>query len=75
MGYEFIDESRVPVMVLDISILSLEERRRKAIKYNTLKLASSRLGLSYNVIKSAIEKRKRVFSPILNKEVAIRYTK
>ena len=75
MGYEFIDESRVPVMVLDISILSLEERRKKAIKYSTIKLASSKLGLSYNVIKSAIEKRKRVFSPMLKKEVAIRYTK
>ena len=75
MGYEFIDDSRVPVIVLDISILSLEERRKKAVKYNTLKLASSKLGLSYNVIKSAIEKRKRIFSPILNKEIAIRYTK
>jgi hypothetical protein len=75
MGYEFIDESRVPVVVLDISIVNLEERKKKAVKYNTLKLASSKLGLSYNVIKAAIEKRKRVFSPILNKEVAIRYTK
>jgi hypothetical protein len=75
MGYEFIDDSRVPVIVLDISILSLEERRKKAVKYNTLKLASSKLGLSYNVIKSAIEKRKRIFSPILNKEIAIRYIK
>lgn len=75
MGYEFIDDSRVPVIALDISIINLDERKKKAVKYATLKLASSKLGLSYNVIKSAIEKRKRVFSPILKKEIAIRYTK
>jgi hypothetical protein len=75
MGYEFIDDSRVAVIVLDISIENLEERKKKALKYGTLKLASSKLGLGYNVIKSAIEKRKRVFSPMLQKEIAIRYTR
>ena len=75
MGYEFIDDSRVAVIVLDISIQNLEERKKKALKYSTLKLASSKLGLGYNVIKAAIEKRKRVFSPMLQKEIAIRYTR
>lgn len=75
MGYEFIDDSRVAVIVLDISIEDLEERKKKAIIYSTLKLASSKLGLGYNVIKAAIVKRKRVFSPMLQKEIAIRYTR
>lgn len=75
MGYEFIEESRIGIVAYDISIKNIEERKDKALKYKTIKLAQQRLGIGNNVIKNAAEKRLRVFSPNLNKELAIRYLK
>lgn len=75
MGYEFIEDSRVSVIVYDISISDIEERKKKAVRYATLKLAEQKLGLGYTVIKNTATKRGRVYSPILDKEVAIRYVK
>lgn len=75
MGYEFIEHSRVGVIAYDVSIINLEERKEKAYKFSTLKLASQRLGVGHNVIKNAASKRLRIFSPSLNKELAVRYTK
>lgn len=75
MGYEFIEESRIGIVAYDISIKNINERKDKALKYKTIKLAQQRLGVGNNVIKNAAEKRLRVFSPNLNKELAIRYLK
>lgn len=75
MGYEFIIDSRVGIIAYDVSIEDLDERKEKAVFYPTIKYAHQRLGVHYNVIKLAAEKRKRIFSPFLNKELAIRYSK
>lgn len=75
MGFEFIEESRVGIVAYDVSIKDLETRKQKAIKYKTIKLATQRLGVGFNAIKNAADKRGRVFSPNLNKELAIRYAK
>lgn len=75
MGYEFISDSRVGVVAYDVSITDIEERKEKAYKFSTLKLASQRLGVGHNALKHAASKRSRIFSPLLNKELAIRYTK
>ena len=75
MGYEFIEESRVGIVAYDVSIENLEERKKKAVQYKTIKLATQRLGVGFNAIKLAADKRGRVFSHNLNKELAIRYSK
>jgi hypothetical protein len=75
MGYEFIEDSRVAVMVYDVSISDINERKEKAVKYATLKLAEQRLGLGYTAIKNAANKRTRIYAPNLDKEVAIRYVR
>ena len=75
MGYEFIEDSRVSVIVYDISISDIEERKKKAVRYATLKLAEQKLGLGYTAIKNTATKRGRIYSPTLDKEVAIRYVK
>lgn len=75
MGYEFIEDSRVSVIVYDISISDIEERKKKAVKYATLKLAEQKLGIGYTAIKNAATKKSRIYAPMLDKEVAIRYVK
>ena len=75
MGYEFIEDSRIGVVAYDVSIKDINKRKEMSLKYKTLKLAEQRLGIGYSVIKNAAQKRLRVYSPILNKEVAIRYIK
>lgn len=75
MGYEFIEESRIGVVAYDVSIKDISKRKEMSLKYKTLKLAEQRLGIGYNVIKNAATKRLRVYSPILKKELAIRYIK
>ena len=75
MGYEFIEDSRIGIVAYDVSIEDLDERKEKAQRFPTMKLASQRLGIGHNVIKNAAEKRLRVFSPSLNKEIAVRYSK
>jgi hypothetical protein len=75
MGYEFITESRVSIVAYDISIEDMQERKDKAIVYPSIKLAQQKLGLNFNVIKAAAEKRGRVYSPNYEKELAIRYSK
>ena len=75
MGYEFIEESRIGVVAYDVSIKDVDKRKEMSLKYKTLKLAEQRLGIGHNVIKNAAQKRLRVYSPILKKELAIRYSK
>lgn len=71
-AFDLIMGDRVPVLVYDVSIEDMSERRKSVVSYDTIKQASQYLGLSYNVIRSTISSRKRVFSPLLKKEVAIR---
>lgn len=75
MGYEFIGESRVGIVAYDVSIKDLDKRKESAYKFSTIKLAEQRLGVGHNVIKNAAQKRLRVYSPFLEKELAIRYMK
>lgn len=70
---DLIDGDSVPVLVYDVSIEDIEERKKKVKTYRTMKLASQNLGISYNVIRSSIASRKRVYAPLLDKEVAIRF--
>jgi hypothetical protein len=75
MGYEFITESRVGIMAYDISIVDIKERREKAVFYPSIKYAQQRLGISFNILKLAAEKKGRAYSPFFEKELAIRYAK
>lgn len=72
-GYDFIMEDRIPIVVYDVSIEDINERRRKAIEYKSIKSASQNLSLTYNEIRRAITRRVRVHSPKLDMIVAIRY--
>jgi hypothetical protein len=74
-GYDFIIEDRIPIVVYDVSIDNMEERKKKAIEYKSMKSASQNLSLNYNVIKKSIVNRKRIYSPKLDKLIAIRYKK
>lgn len=71
--YDYIVDECVPVIVYDVSIVDMEERKKKAKVYSSIKKASQMLSLSYNVITASIKYRRRVYSPRLQKEVAIRY--
>jgi len=75
MGYEFIEESRIGVTAYDVSIKDIEERKKKALKFATMKLATQRLNVHLTVLKRAADNRKRIYSPSYDKEFAIRYTK
>jgi hypothetical protein len=72
-GYDFIIEDRVPVIVYDTTIESIEERKKKAKNYDSIKKACQVLGVGQNAIRIAIRNRRRIFSPNLKKEVAVRY--
>jgi hypothetical protein len=75
MGYEFIIESRVPIVVYDVSFDDLNERVKKAVVYDTIKLASQRLCVDSELLKKAASNRARIFSPAFNKEFAVRFSK
>ena len=75
MGYEFITESRVSVVVYDVEIEDIDERRKNAIEFSTLKLACQRLGINWKPLKKSIEDRGRIYSPFLDKTIAVRYSK
>lgn len=75
MGYEFIIESRVAIVAYDVSFDDLEERKNKAVVYDTIKLASQRLCVDSEIIKRAASNRTRIYSPAFNKEFAVRYSK
>jgi hypothetical protein len=72
-GYQFIIDDRVPVVVYDITIDSIEERQKKAKNYDSIKKACQVLGVGQHAIRIAMRDRKRIFSPNLKKEVAVRY--
>ena len=74
-GYDFIIEDRIPIVIYDVSIENLEERRKKAIEYKSMKSASQNLSLNYTTIRRSIINRTRVYSPKLDKTIAIRYKK
>lgn len=74
-GYDFIIEDRVPVVVYDVSIVDLEERRKKAKHYDTMKKTCQELHISHKALSAAIKARRRIYSPVLKKEVAVRYKK
>lgn len=75
MSYDFIMEDRKPVIVYDVTIEDIDERRKKAVEYETMKKACNTLGIGYTAMRNAITSRKRIFSDVLNKEIAIRYKK
>lgn len=75
MGYEFIIEDRIPVVVYDVSIEDTNERKKKAKTYESIKKACQVLNIGYNSMKRSITNRTRIYSPALDKIVAIRYKK
>lgn len=46
--------------------------KKLIVSYNTCRETSDKLGLSQTVVRSAAVNKTRRFSPVLNKEVAIR---
>lgn len=75
MGYDFIIESRVAIVAYDVSFDDLNERVRKAVVYETIKLASQRLCVDSELLKRAATNRARIYSPAFDKEFAVRYSK
>ena len=71
-GYTFIVDSAVTVLAYDVSIVDIEERKKRAMEFKTLKIAQQKLGVGQNALKTAIKNRSRVFSPLMEKEYAIR---
>jgi tRNA G18 (ribose-2'-O)-methylase SpoU len=72
MAYAFIDEQRVSILAYDVTIANMEERKKKAIEFKTLKLAEQKLGVGQHVLKNALKNRGRVFSTLYQKEFAVR---
>lgn len=69
----FIDDQRVPILAYDVTIEDVNERRKKAIEFKTLKIAEQKLGVGQNMLKSALRKKGRVFSTLYQKEFAVRF--
>ena len=74
-GYDFIMEDRVPLIIYDVSIEDIEKRKQMAKTYETMKKTCQVLQVSQKSLHLAIKKRSRIFSPALQKEVAVRYKK
>lgn len=72
-GYSFIVDSGINVIAYDVSIEDIDERKKQATLFKTLKLAEQKLGVGQNVLKTALKNRGRVFSPLMQKEYAIRF--
>ena len=60
------------IILYDVS-LPLEERKKKAIIYPSVKKASAVLNFTPDVIKTIIKRRERIYIERLNKTVAIRH--
>lgn len=71
--YIFIDDQRVPILAYDVTIEDINERRKKAMEFKTLKIAEQKLGVGQNMLKSALRKKSRVFSTLYQKEFAVRF--
>ena len=69
----FIYDQRVPILAYDVTIEDVNERRKKAIEFKTLKIAEQKLGVGQNMLKSALRKKGRVFSTLYQKEFAVRF--
>jgi hypothetical protein len=72
MAYAFIDEQRVSILAYDVSIADIEERKKKAIEFKTLKMAEQKLGVGQHLLKTALKNRGRVYSTLYEKEYAVR---
>lgn len=71
-GHSFILDSAVNVLAYDVSIKDLELRKKAVLEFKTLKLAEQKLGVGQNVLKRALTTRARVYSPLMDKQYAIR---
>ena len=72
-GYSFIVDSAITVIAYDVSIEDIDERKKQSTLFKTLKLAEQKLGVGQNALKTALKNRGRVFSPLMQKEYAIRF--
>lgn len=72
-NYIFIDDQRVPILAYDVTIVDINDRRKNAIEFKTLKIAEQKLGVGQNVLKNAIRKKGRVFSTLYQREFAVRF--
>lgn len=71
-GHSFILDSAVNILAYDVSIVDLESRKKSVLEFKTLKLAEQKLGVGQNVLKRALTTKTRVYSPLMEKEYAIR---
>lgn len=72
MANAFIDEQRVSILAYDVTISNMEERRKKALVFKTLKLAEQKLGVGQHVLKTALKNKGRVYSTLMKREFALR---
>jgi hypothetical protein len=72
MGYDFIDDSALPILAYDLSIKDIKKRKENAIEFKTLKIAQQKLLIGQHIIKNALVKKTRVYSESLGKEFALR---
>jgi hypothetical protein len=71
-GHSFITDSGVNVLAYDVSIDDLDLRKKAVLEFKTLKLAEQKLGVGQNVLKRALTTRTRVYSPLMDRQYAIR---
>jgi hypothetical protein len=72
MGYDFIDDSALPILAYDLSIKDIKKRRENVLEFKTLKIAQQKLLIGQHIIKNALVKKTRVYSESLGKEFALR---
>jgi hypothetical protein len=66
-------ENKFRVAVYDISIKDLTERKNNRIEYDSARKASSKLGISENIIKRVAKNKENIYIEKLKKTIAIRH--
>jgi len=66
-------ENKFKVAVYDMSLKDLAERKEKRVEYDSTRKASSKLGISENVVKRVAKNREKIYIEKLKKTIAIRH--
>jgi len=66
-------ENKFKVAVYDMSLKDLAERKKKRVEYDSTRKASSKLGISENVVKRVAKNKEKIYIEKLKKTIAIRH--
>jgi len=66
-------ENKFKVAVYDMSLKDLAERKEKRVEYDSTRKASSKLGISENVVKRVAKNKEKIYIEKLKKTIAIRH--